>query len=239
MRIKKIICLGVLVLGLAFVGTPTTTFASEDLDSTRIIKDIRENYQNVEVQNRLIEKVKNGELLDSINPDKKQLGITKVIDPYTQVTAYPDGSEEEIVIDFSEATFYDENGNVIENVDNDQITPYYSDIEGGSWNSGSGYSCVTGAKVSAYNLQLTMSFKADFCNNKSTYDNISRIYAVDITAPYWEVIDSGVFRSNETFEYSAYGGVKLKYRLKSDGLLFTGHSYLRVGNDTYWVDTSI
>lgn len=234
MKIKNFMRLGVLALGLIFFGTSTTVFASEDLDYTSTIK---ENYQDVEVQNRLIQKVKNGELLDSNDPYKKHLGLIEIIDPYTQITTYPDGSKKTVTIDFSEATFYDEGGNIIENVDNSQITPF--GVIGGNWNTGSGYACVRGATVSDLTWDVKILFKADFCNNQGTYDNINRIYAIDIKAHDWSILDSGTFRETETFQYSAYGGVKAQIRPSKDSKLYTEYVYLRVGNDKYWVDSSL
>lgn len=70
-------------------------------------------------QNASFEKEEN----EMINPIKRSLD-TEHPTPYSHITTYSDGSV--TGVDFSEATFYDEEGNVIEppiNSDTDLITP--------------------------------------------------------------------------------------------------------------------
>ena len=57
------------------------------------------------------------------------------------------------------------------------VTPFTSGRTGGSWSNGSGYSCVTRATVYAEVLapSVDMRYKADLCNYKEAYDEISRV----------------------------------------------------------------
>lgn len=51
--------------------------------------------------------------------------------------------------------------------------------------------------------------------------------------------NQGVFRDTETLDYSAYGGIKNRKYMKKDGNTRTDYVYLRVKDDTYWVDSSL
>ncbi len=86
---------------------------------------------------------------------------------------------------------------------------------------------------------VDMRFKADFCTMQGSYDEISRVYQTSVDAYDWSFLDQGVFRAKETLEYSAYGGIKAQIRYKADGNLHTDYVYLRVRNDTYWVESSL
>ncbi|GAB0170004.1 hypothetical protein LSPCS325_34410 [Lysinibacillus sp. CTST325] len=183
-----------------------------------------------------MEKEENG----LIKPIKRSLG-TEHPTPYSQVTTYSNGSV--TGVDFSEATFYAEEGNVIEppiDSDTNLITPLSEGTTGGSWSNSSGYSCVKGVTVYAGTLipSVNLRFKADFCTHQGAYDEISRVYSTAVSAFEWDYIDTGVFRPKETLEYSAYGGIKAKVRPKEGANLRTDYVYLRVKNDSYSVDSS-
>ena len=183
-----------------------------------------------------------GGLDESKNAVKRSWG-TEHPTPYSQITKYSDGSASGV--DFSEATFYDEAGNVIEppmDSDTDLITPLSDGTTGGSWSSGSGYTCVTGVKVKGWYdyPSIEMSFKADFCVNAGTlaYDEISRVYSPYMNVWDYENLTQAVHRSKETSQYSAYGGISAKVRRYEDSNATLEHVYLRVQNDKYWVDSS-
>lgn len=169
----------------------------------------------------------------STNPDKQHLSVTEYPTPYTQITTFPDGSK--TVIDFSKATFFDKEGNLIES---DLITPFADGTTGGDWNIGSGYRCVKNIEVYVKSLlkNIDMRFKADFCLNQGGFDEITRVYNERIETYEWEILAKGVFRQKETHEYSAYGGIKVKARYKEGGNQTTAYVYLRVKEDRYWVD---
>ncbi len=229
LEMKKLLYAAGLSLGLSFFGMSSSAFASESVDSL--------SNQDFVEQNASFEKEENG----LINPTKRSLG-TEHPTPYSQITTYSDGSV--TGVDFSEATFYDEEGNVIEppiDSDTDLITPFSSGSTGGSWSNGSGYSCVSGVTVYAGTLipSVDMRFKADFCTHQGAYDEITRVYSTSVDAYDWKFLDQGVFRAKETLDYAAYGGIKAQIRYTSDGNLHTDHVYLRVRNDKYWVDSSL
>ncbi|MGG2072855.1 hypothetical protein AB1J28_05865 [Lysinibacillus irui] len=229
---KKLIYAAGLALSLSLAGISSSAFASE-------VEDSSSNKVLVE-QNALFEKA-NENLLELKNSAKRSLG-TDHPTPYSQITTYSDGSA--TGVDFSEATFYDEAGNEIEppmDNDTDLITPLSDGTSGGTWSSGSGYTCVKGVKVLGWYSypSIEMSFKADFCMNSGTYDEISRVYSPYMNVFDWEQpLNQGVFRAKETSEYSAYGGISAKVRRYENSNATLEHVYLRVQNDTYWVDSS-
>lgn len=146
-------------------------------------------------------------------------------------------------VDFTEATFYDENYNEL-NKDDVINSIYGKNINsrttvGGTWGSGSGYAYCKGMKVSHTNAFSTSDFKVDFEHRQQGYDKINRIYEKNWGSWIGDVsgVQSGVFRANETSTYSAYGGIK--YTLSGIGIPSGRASrsvsnYIRVGNDKYW-----
>lgn len=226
---KKLIYAASLSLGLSFFGISSSAFASESVDSL--------SNQDVVEENVSLEKEENG----LINPNKRILS-TEHPTPYSQITTYSNGSV--AGVDFSEATFYDEEGNVIEppiDSDTNLITPLSEGTTGGTWSNGSGYSCAKGVTVYAGTLipSVDLRFKADFCSHQGAYDELSRVYSASVSAYEWDFIGTpGVYRAKETLEYSAYGGIKAKVRPKEGANQRTDYVYLRVAKDTYWVDSS-
>ncbi|MEH7708086.1 hypothetical protein COF68_31770 [Bacillus toyonensis] len=255
MKIGKKLVTGVLALSLSIGTFASSSFANE-IDTPKNIlkslqdkkdyqiKDIKENYSDKKVQAKLIEKVNKGEILDNINPAKEKLGKKVKLNDSLTVTTYPDGSKELSGIDYSEAKFFDEKGNEVQPKSQDikGITGPQGSISGGTWTSGSGYSCVQGAKVvrSKYS-NFTASFKADFCYHQGAFDKISRIYSVLVDAPGgdYDTEGEGLFREWENASYSAYGGVKFKYTRLPDGGSSTQYLFLRVGGDRAWEDSNI
>lgn len=265
----KKIALVLATLSLAFGIVYPSSAAEKDntkseikivkLQKEDVIQEIKNHYKDFAVQKKLIEKTNKGELLDSMNPEKRSLGVEEKIDEYTIQTTYPDGSQTLEGMDLSEAKFYDKNGHEISKPTKLQSLKTGSlksggfktgslksggfttsgVISGGTWTSGSGYSCVTGIRVfKQIYATYSAEFKADFCNVNGGYDNISRIYGVSLTASgTFDILDSGLFRGTETISYSAYGGVKFTQK-PDGGTMTTEHLYLRVGSDTYWYDSS-
>lgn len=221
------------------------------LTEKEMIKSIKEKYKDSDVANKLIEKRKKGELFDSENPKKRHLGIKKQIHKYTTITTFPDGSVIEEKVDFSDATFYDEDGNVINNpftpltnteleelekAEEPEFSTMASVISGGSWSSGSGYRCVNGINVQKEVWgRYGAEYSADFCLYDGAYDHLQRVYGVRLWFDGdFDILDQGVFRSRETIDYSAYGGVKFKVSTGPDSETSTQWLYLRVGSNNYW-----
>ncbi|MQR86516.1 hypothetical protein GFV16_11395 [Bacillus megaterium] len=254
---KKLMSLLLIIL-LSLSAIPSESFATEKTPNEDTIKEIKKHYKNSAVQKRLIEKVEKGQTFDSMNPKKQELGIEKEIDENIVETTYPDGSQTVEGIDFSEAKFYNEDGKEIENPYTEEqnklsvatiftslkslIEPTKAQaavISGGTKSSGSGYSCVKGAKVfkevySAYSA----TFYANWCNNSGAYDEISRIYGEALkSSGSYSWISKGIFRSKETSSYSAYGGIKFDVKPENRSMS-TEYLYLRVGSDKYWYQSS-
>ncbi|ENQ3081232.1 hypothetical protein ACEOWG_004598 [Bacillus cereus] len=247
MKIRNKIFTSMLTLSLSFgVFFTSSSFAAEKddikLETKAIqiqkqkgyeIQRIKDEYSDKKVQDKLIEKVKKGQMLDSINPEKQALGVKEKINETTTITTYPDGSKEVSGVDYSQAKFYDDKGNEVER-------PQDS-ISGGTWTSGSGYACVKGAKVYRQNYgQFSAEYYADFCYHNGAYDKLDRVYGriIDASGGSYSIENEGVFRTWETSTYSAYGGVKFNYTSSSGGS-GTKYLYIRVGNDRSWEDTNI
>ena len=176
------------------------------------------------------------------NSVKRSLG-TEHPTPYSQITKYSDGSV--IGVDFSEATFYDEAGNVIEppmDNDTDLVTPLSTGTSEGSWSIGSGYACVTKVKVLAwYNYpKVEMGFYADFCINYGTYayDSISDVYLPIMSFPQWENLTKEQGTTETAFS-PASGGYSAKVKRTDGGNYTIEYVYLKIQNDRYWIESSI
>jgi len=52
-------------------------------------------------------------------------------------------------------------------------------------------------------------------------------------------LDQDVFRPKETLDYLAYGEIKNQVTCNKYGNTNTNYVYLRLSNDTYWVDSSL
>ena len=170
---------------------------------------------------------------------------------------FPHTESLEATIDFSDATIYDENGEVLEgetilarttnSVEFSKNNVSLFGIGGGSWSSGSGHRLVKGAKVSAKTTDgsnLTVSFSCDFTLVQSGYDTLDRVYGIQANGKgSISYINTGVMRSKETVSYSAYGGVRLQHDYAgyggNDPRTSTYWLYIRVGGDRYWADTNL
>lgn len=159
------------------------------------------------------------------------------IDEYSTETTYVDGTKQITSLDFSEATFYDEEGN-----EQDRLlyTNTRGIITGGTNSSGSGYSCVKGVKLLNKIVGMyKFTFKANYCNHKDAYDSLEKVYATAVEAgESVDILKEGVMRRNEKLGYSAYGGIKALVKASPSSKMTTEHLYLRVGKDKAWHDTS-
>ncbi|CYU62445.1 TPA: hypothetical protein ACGO00_001483 [Streptococcus suis] len=161
-------------------------------------------------------------------------------------------SSSTVTLDFSEAEFFDENGNI---VNKDTIMNTIKPIEtltrsastsGGSWSSGSGYKVCKGMKVTGNSglIGLQVSYFVDFQNIQAGYDRIDRVYGALVDGlGTWSFLANGVFRVSEGPDSSAYGGIKGQWTFSSLLGLPQGTStkylYFRVGNDSFWLDTNL
>lgn len=121
-----------------------------------------------EVQNYLIEKIKNGEIWDSLSGEYINLEPQEVIkkeNNYYSKTTYPDGSIKVTNIDISEIS---------------DITKCGRSVTGGTWHSGSYWWEVTGALVKENYMVFTASFRADYSGNAYNPSSIDRVYEYNI-----------------------------------------------------------
>ncbi|EYT95243.1 hypothetical protein [Enterococcus mundtii] len=160
------------------------------------------------------------------------------------------GDLESIRVDFTDATFYDENGIelnkdiIIENISKEieesknPIIGISTWREGGSWTSGSGYSSCKGTAIHGFYSGFELVFTADYTNIQGNYDQIDRIYNVNWAGlGNFSLISQGIFRAKEQSGYSAYGGVKGGWNLGNVSKSL--YLYFRVGNDTAWIDSNM
>lgn len=160
------------------------------------------------------------------------------------------GDLESIRVDFTDATFYDENGIelnkdiIIENISKEieesknPIIGISTWREGGSWTSGSGYSSCKGTAIHGFYSGFELVFKADYTNLQGNYDQIDRIYNVNwAELGNFSLISQGIFRAKEQSGYSPYGGVKGGWNLGNVSKSL--YLYFRVGNDTAWIDSNM
>lgn len=156
-----------------------------------------------------------------------------------------------VTLDFSEAEFYDEDGQIVnKDAVMETVQPTIqtrgASSSGGSWQTGSGYAVCKGMKVkgNAGKIGLEINYKVDFQNIQKGYDRLDRVYGATADGlGSWSWMSNGVFRAKETAQYSAYGGVKGQWTVAPGLGLPSGTStkylYFRVGNDKFWLDHNL
>ncbi|MBY7121162.1 hypothetical protein ILS93_03415 [Bacillus sp. 16GRE42] len=245
MKLGSKIAAGIFTLSLAIGSFAPSSFASTtEVKKEEQIKSIKESYGDTKVQKSLIEKVNNGETLDNVNPEKKSLGKKERISETATLTTFPDGSKEETGIDYSEAKFFDEKGNEVQP---SKVQPIkgikgpQGSITGGTWTSGSGYSCVKGAKVWRQSYgNFNVQYYVDYCNHNGAYDKLDRVWGRTLSNVHgsYSIEKEGVFRTwEQSGGYAAYGGVKFAYT-DENGRSSTQYLYVHVGNDRAWEDAN-
>lgn len=254
---KKFLLVSALSLSL-LVPTVTATLASQPerphftqqkatvQEKKEKIQQIKEFFKEEKLQQKLIKKINNDELLDVENPEKQNLGKVIRLNATSFKTEYPDGSYNIQGIDFSEATFTNDKGEEVENPytqvelepsGNGEFSTMGAEIGGGTKTSGSGYVCTSGATVKDSGFGWSMKFKANWCTVSGSYnDYLSKVYDVSVGAGgEYNIEDKGVFRMYENVQYSAYGGVRAAIKPASTAPMSTYRLYIRVGNNTVWL----
>ncbi|MGP6381817.1 hypothetical protein ACR9F9_01155 [Streptococcus dysgalactiae subsp. equisimilis] len=167
------------------------------------------------------------------------------------LSSHNDENYTTVRFDFSQAEFYDDNGNlldkdtIMETIRPEKLLARSAGTSGGTWSSGSGYSVCKGMLVSgnAGLVGLQATYYVDFQKVQGGYDRLDRAYGATVNgAGSWAFLANGVFRASEAPGASAYGGIKGQWTV-SPGLglpsgTSTKHLYFRVGNDTFWLDTN-
>lgn len=213
MKTKKIITSGVVALSL--IGTSAPVFASSVSSNT-------------------------------ISKPSQTISFKEDADTFVTAT-----STSTTILDFSEAVFLDDNGNevnkseVLKTINPVPVNPYLrsSSSSGGSWSSGTGYRAVRGLLVRSKKSNFTLQYKASFTNVQKGYDKIDGIYDFQAYGDgSWKTNSKGVFRPNEKIGYSAFGGISGQRTIPQLGggqRTETLYSYIRVGNDKFWVDSNL
>lgn len=114
-------------------------------------------------------------------------------------------------------------------------------ITGGTWTSGSGYSCVKGAKVWRQSYgNFNVLFYVDYCNHNGAYDKLDRVWGRALSNVHgtYSIEKEGVFRTwEQSGGYAAYGGVKFNFK-DENNRSSTQYLFVHVGNDRAWEDAS-
>lgn len=172
-KMSKVIAAALLILSVQST-TANIGLAMESNDSKEINLNLISSLSNEDIEElktflscygvddltivNLINKLQNGELLDSINPEKQHLGIVEKIGNEREKVTYPDGSI------------------VIKGIDNIQNRA----ISGGTVSSGTGYSSRIGARIYHNAGLINCEFYADYTNVQGGYDIIEKVYRYDI-----------------------------------------------------------
>lgn len=229
---------------IARISLAAVTILSVTTGATRVLAV--ENINNLDVLETNIQKSQN-----SLNFGKNITRIsTYVFETMKSDTAKEVGDLESIRVDFTDATFYDKNGNevnkdkVVENINKEieesknPIQTFSTWREGGSWTSGSGYSSCKGTAIHGLYGGFELVFKADYTSVQGNYDQIDRIYSINWAGVgNFSLISQGIFRAKEQSGYSAYGGAKGSWNFSN--ISKSLYLYFRVGNDTAWIDSNM
>jgi multisubunit Na+/H+ antiporter MnhC subunit len=168
-------------------------------------------------QDRLVQKMKNGQLLDSDNPDKlrdvdHKIFLTKPGEVHRHVF---------------------EDGSVVE-----------TSLSGGTSTCGTGYCMYDGVTVGRYTTSVTATFRASYTitQGKQYADRIRSVSLpyvsgvgeflnVSLTLPIPEEVIG-------TVSYAAEGSMQFDHKIGLDGVSYTNRDYLKlyVGQDMAWQD---
>lgn len=166
---------------------------------------------------------------DSMDPIDNKLSLVneevRSPDEFVQTYQHDDGYLIEYSIDTSEAQFFDENGNELEEKPEFTEAPANNSrsLSGGSWQTGSGYSVCTGMKVSSsiFNAYAS-SFKVNFeLNQSSRHGKINSVYGTEIkTYGYYSyswTAYTQIFRARSTANARAYAGHRINLSNSGQG----------------------
>lgn len=221
---KKIFILSLSFLMLFTIYLPNTGFAKEKEnvimtvdEENKLKSEFTKLGVNIDVQEKLIKKLKNGELIDSINPEMKDKAIVEekvekdkndnIIKWETKKT-YPDGS-----------------------VSVQTVTPVWI-------YKGTGYTSFQYALVEENSVVWDASFRADFTLVNGGYDYISRVYEslIQINFGTYNLQYFGVDKPSETYSHPANARQQFDYTVLNGAVTHTVIVYLVVGNDYYYSD---
>lgn len=221
---KKGFAASVLSVGLLFpLSSNVLAEPSNELSTAASLENFQAITQSFDqngideaTQEKLIEKVKNGELLDSLNPQKASEGITTTdyeksvagsepLEGYTSKTVFPDGSFITMKVTPTKVTPYDE--------ENDGITP--QDVTPGSGSvCGSGYCNIVDAKVSYDTGVIYAEFLANYTIANGGYDSITKVYQPKVKiwlGSYSNLQKPVIDRGTETYYQSAKASMTWTY----------------------------
>lgn len=188
------------------------------------VKDFLNQYGVTEsTQNELIEKINNGQILDSMKEGAEAVSVYKInnSDVVETVAVYPDGSISVTGIEPNNDEFRE----------HDNITPFA--IEGGSIISGSGYTGYKDRRVYHNTGIINAQFQADYTIVNGGNDFISNVYDEKIMVFLGNHSNTNlkIVRRTETLDNPAQA--KLSFDLKYYTGAFSGNVFLQlfVGNN--------
>jgi len=190
MKIKKIFAV-IFTLTIFFLANVSTSSASEVVLNETEIEKLRENYISLGIDEvtgeKLIQKVLNGELLDSQNPEKiKEKELVFLPNSETNIIEFDDGSR--ISLQMVEE-------------ENPSITPFgYSEVPvSSSCSGGSGYNTCT-VTVKYDDMIWNISYKTTVTRVSGGQTTITapRDLYVDMVLYDWTTLDSKVTNKEST-----------------------------------------
>ncbi|GBF10237.1 hypothetical protein TEPIDINF_001741 [Tepidibacillus infernus] len=229
---KALIKFLVLILSLMIpIFGQVSAASSLDNITKEQIREIKENLTEMGVdektQNSLINKLKEGQIWDSMNVKMKDKGITNTIlktdangtKVQSTKTVYPDGSVNVVNI----------------TIPSPELDSEFSvqDVSGGTASCGSGYCNYYGVKVDGGNGIVNASFLADYTFVDGGYDYISKAYQPRVEVyfgSFSDVTGPVILRAKETSYQSARA--YLKWTFNNDAGSAVQYLNLDVQQDT-------
>lgn len=241
MLLKKIgLIVTTLLLSVGFVSignVNTTKAATIPQLSKQSISQLKRNFSDLnisnKVQDKLLEKIKKGELIDSMNPKKLEAVsnlITPTLDQPYKTYTFEDGSKIT-----SGITVLDEE-KVEPKEDTNLIQPLGSGtVDVTHQASGTGYTNIT-AYVWYSDAMFNASFHAKFTLVNGGYDYISSVYDPNVTTfgYTWSQSHFGIDKSHENSTGRAKASLRGQLYLFGTGVYSTtAYLNLYVGKNSY------
>ena len=187
-------------------------------EKQEITKAFRKDGLEEDTITSLIEKLDNGEQIDSMNPEK---------DPISKYsTTNKDGEQVEKLI-------YEDGSYAITTISSPNAISNRASISGGNVINGSGYKDVKGAKISHSTGTVEVYFYADYTSVAGRKSYISNVYdyKINVRLGYYTLESFGIVKKNEDLNGPAKAS--LNFGITRTGDLFSSSHRLVLSIDSY------
>lgn len=213
-------------------GLDSQSFPKVQLDDTEL-KEVQANMNDLGIsadkQKDLIEKVKQGELLDAWNPEKKPVSVS-VKNPTTGATISSK--------DTTNADYLTEGYEVIKTFDDGSVSIQSVEVVPGFGCTGNGwYTACKFMKVSYTDTLVSADFYADFELVNGGYDQITKVYPNDVRITTGGGLPSDVVNTVDRRYETAGQPARALLRFQKNTSDWYSTTYilnLFVGMDRYW-----